>query len=106
MSNKSDFLFGIVIGSAIGATVALLYAPRSGEETRDDLRRRGDELKETANGKVKDAVQRAEALTEQIKERTTDLAGTVRETASSLASRVETKIGGRRDSEPPVSDTV
>jgi len=103
MSTKSDFLFGVVIGAAIGASVALLYAPRSGEETRDDLRRRGDELKETASEKVRDAVQRAEALTDQIKERTTEIAGTVRDTASSLATRVESKIGSHR--EPP-SDSI
>lgn len=33
------FLFGIGVGAAVG----LLYAPRPGEETREDLLRRADE---------------------------------------------------------------
>jgi len=97
MSKQADFLFGVAVGSVIGATVALLYAPRSGSETRDDLKRKGEELKDSATEKVKDAVSRAESLTEQIKEKTTDIAGTMRDTATHLASQVESKLSSRKD---------
>ena len=36
------FLAGAVVGGAIGATVALLFAPQSGEETRKMLKDRAE----------------------------------------------------------------
>ena len=44
---------GLVIGAAIGGALGLLFAPRSGKETRDELRERAetalDELREAAD---------------------------------------------------------
>lgn len=49
----------LLLGVAIGAGVALLFAPRSGEETRTEIRRRarnaGDRAREVAEG-VTDSV--------------------------------------------------
>lgn len=38
------FLAGAVLGGVIGAGVALLFAPRSGEETRKILKSKADDL--------------------------------------------------------------
>jgi gas vesicle protein len=35
------FLIGIMVGGVVGATVALLMAPESGEKLRDQIRARG-----------------------------------------------------------------
>ncbi|MFM7321830.1 MAG: YtxH domain-containing protein [Armatimonadota bacterium] len=93
MSNKSEFMLGLVIGGAVGAAVALLYAPRSGAETRDQLKHKGDELKDGAHDLVERAVHRAEELGTQVKDRTAGLASTVRDSASQMASRVEGRFG-------------
>jgi gas vesicle protein len=46
--NRSDALMAFLLGAAVGAGVALLLAPQSGEETRrrigDVARRVGDDL--------------------------------------------------------------
>jgi gas vesicle protein len=47
------------IGAAVGAGIALLYAPYSGEETRQLLARRGRDMKSRVTGAVeatKDAI--------------------------------------------------
>lgn len=47
------------IGAVVGAGIALLYAPYSGEETRQLLARRGREMKSRVTGAVeatKDAI--------------------------------------------------
>jgi gas vesicle protein len=57
MSNNSNNALGVwaafVIGVAAGATVALIYAPQSGEKTRRQLRHNledaGDYLKDAAD---------------------------------------------------------
>jgi gas vesicle protein len=40
---------GFIVGLLTGAVLALLYAPRSGELTREELRQRSDELKRRAD---------------------------------------------------------
>ena len=37
--SKTDAVGFLIAGAAIGAAVALLYAPKSGEQTRRDIRR-------------------------------------------------------------------
>jgi gas vesicle protein len=39
-----EFFTGFLIGGVVGAAVALLLAPQSGEETREAIRERGIEL--------------------------------------------------------------
>jgi gas vesicle protein len=48
-----------LLGALIGAGVALLFAPRSGQETRDDIKRRA----RSAQNKVRDV---AEGVTDQV----------------------------------------
>lgn len=43
-----------VIGAALGAGIALLYAPRSGEETRRRIGRRWDDFKDEAEEKLEE----------------------------------------------------
>jgi gas vesicle protein len=45
MSDRSgDFWKGLFIGGLIGAALGVLYAPKSGKETREDLARKTDDL--------------------------------------------------------------
>lgn len=41
-----------LLGVAVGAAVALLLAPKSGEQMRDTLRSRGGDLIDSVRGKV------------------------------------------------------
>lgn len=52
------FMLGLLAGALVGAVVAGLLAPRSGEETRALVRERGLELKDRAE----DVVLRAQAV--------------------------------------------
>ena len=63
MSEKDDFgtfFAGLVVGGLVGAAVALLLAPQSGEETRTLIRDRSIELKDRAVEYGQDAKMRAE----------------------------------------------
>ena len=63
-SKVSFFLIGLGIGSLIG----VLFAPRSGEETRDYLASRADEGRDYAQKKARELRERAEELLERSKE--------------------------------------
>ena len=56
------FFSGFLIGGLVGAAVALLLAPQSGEETREIIRDRSIELRDQAEVMAKDAMTTAEDL--------------------------------------------
>jgi len=75
MSDKEDFgtfFAGLVVGGLVGAAVALLLAPQSGEETRTIIRDKSIELKDRAVEVGQDARGRAERAMEDARVRADD----------------------------------
>ena len=55
MSGKSTNALGLVaVAALIGAAVALLFAPKSGEELRSDIRNKAKSAKNTATDKLEE----------------------------------------------------
>lgn len=77
--SESSGLGWFVLGAALGAGLGILFAPRSGAETRKDLGRRFDDLKE-----------RAEESLEELSEGIADGKERVR-------ARIERWVDGSRD---------
>jgi len=69
-----------IIGLAVGAGVALLFAPRTGEATRRDIQRSAQRMGDQAQNLV------------------TGVADSVSQTIQDARMRVETRIGAARDS--------
>jgi gas vesicle protein len=63
-SKVSYFLVGLGIGSLIG----ILFAPKSGEETREYLSSKADEGRDYAQKKARELRERAEDLLERSRE--------------------------------------
>lgn len=57
-----------LVGLGVGALVGILFAPKSGEETREFLAKRADEGKDYAQRKARELRERAEDLIERGKE--------------------------------------
>jgi len=72
-----SLLAGFLVGLAAGAVISLLYAPKSGKETREELMARADKLKErldTATRELKaDLTQAVEAGRTAAAERAAEL---------------------------------
>jgi gas vesicle protein len=63
-SKVSFFLVGLGVGALLG----VLFAPKSGEETRDFLNSKADEGREYAQRKARELRERAEDLIERSKQ--------------------------------------
>jgi gas vesicle protein len=95
MAERREFYLGLAIGSLVGAAVALLYAPASGEETRHQLADKATDVKDKATevaGTVRTTV--------------ADKAGAVKETVTHAADSVRTRVTDVADrAQTAVSDT-
>ncbi|MEX2160291.1 MAG: YtxH domain-containing protein [Anaerolineales bacterium] len=84
-----SFFSGFLMGGIIGAAVALLMAPFSGEETRKLIREKGIELRDMGSDALDKAAaearSRADELTKMAREQTAELRGR----AEQLRSRGE-----------------
>jgi gas vesicle protein len=65
-SPVSSYLTAVAIGAAVGAGVALLYAPRSGKETRKLLKRRAGQWKDKASDAIEGAKETIQHAKEEI----------------------------------------
>ena len=72
-SRTLEFLKGIIIGGAIGAVVGLLYAPKSGRETREELSGKVDDMYRQARDEYEDALSKARQSYEATLQRLNDL---------------------------------
>jgi gas vesicle protein len=73
-----NFIAGFVIGGLVGAAVALLLAPQSGEETRMIIHDKSIELKDKAVSTADEARVRAEKTIEDARTKATGVADTAR----------------------------
>ena len=48
MCNKNDSLFAFLLGAVVGAAVGLLYAPKTGKETRAHLKQLSEDFVDSA----------------------------------------------------------
>lgn len=67
------FLGGFLMGGFVGAIIALLYAPRSGEVTREQLRSGGMILRDSAEQTTDEFLEALRATTKDLKSRTDEL---------------------------------
>jgi len=77
---------GMMIGGLVGAVIALLYAPSSGEETRARMSGKAIELRDRAMENVKDTVSQTESKARELKEIALDRAAELRQRAKTIAN--------------------
>lgn len=85
MNNKSGYL-GFLIGGIAGATLALLYAPRSGEETRQILVDNSQDAKNKALTTIQEAQDKAIATISEAQVRLEELNQETQERLAKLQS--------------------
>lgn len=113
-SNNSSYvkglLLGAVIGGAVGAVAALLLAPKSGRELRDDIASRGEDLYNKASGyfqKGENAVEEAaEDFMNEGRMRAERIVNTARVQADHLMSNAEQVLRDAKSRAQSVKESV
>ena len=68
-SNTGSTFTAFLIGGLIGGAIALLYAPRSGQETREILLNEGQQAADRVMDSIHDAQVRLEAMNQETRDR-------------------------------------
>lgn len=77
-------LSAFVIGGLIGAGIGLLMAPQSGEQTREMIMSKSNDIKEKAVGTAEDTRNRASKAIDNISKQTKDRVSSIRSSAQDM----------------------
>ena len=93
MSNRvDDFIKGLLVGGLIGAAIGILYAPKSGKETREDLSRKAEELIEKAKEEYELALEKSKKAYEAAVQRLKLLESSAKEKVGEMEAKVEDPV--------------
>jgi gas vesicle protein len=103
MANRDgggEFFAGLVIGGLVGAAIALLMAPQSGEETRAQIREASLDLKDRANETIAEAREKAEAITADARRRAEEITADARKRADEIVAEARKRAEELQASAP------
>ena len=104
--NNSGLLKGVFIGllagGAVGAVVALLYAPKSGKELRADIKEKAGDLMDDAEQALKDAKQKAGDLVSEARRHSDQLISDAKRTADTLIQDADKILNDARQKVAPI----
>ncbi len=77
-SNGLGVAIALFAGLAVGAILGVLFAPKSGKETRNDLMDKGEKFMEMGKESVSDVVEKTKDLVESGKQKIEELKDAVK----------------------------
>ena len=80
MKNQKSVAMGTVVGGVVGATAALLTAPKSGEELREDI-----------SNQVLDGWNKTEDVSKELRIKLEELSGIINEGSENVSRTVKKK---------------
>lgn len=98
------FFAGVLIGGLIGAATALLMAPQSGEETRRQIGRASNDIRDRAQDTLEDTRERAEAMIADARRRAERIVEEARERAEQIAAEARSSVEKATDEAKSAAD--
>jgi gas vesicle protein len=77
-SNGGGVVIALFVGLAVGAILGVLFAPKSGKETRNDLMDKGERLMEMGKESVSDVVEKTKDFVESGKQKIEEIKDAVK----------------------------
>jgi gas vesicle protein len=110
MDNKSSsagsFLFGVLVGGAVGAVVALLFAPKSGKELRRDLAETGEDFLDKAGDMISRGGEQVDDAINEGRQRAQRIVSSARQQAESILNNAESVLNEARQRAQSIKDRV
>jgi len=91
-SDGAGFVTGLLLGAAIGAIGAILYAPKSGEETRQDIKDLADQKKDSLKNQWNETKEKAVGFVDDVREKVDYAANRVSNSVDAYADKAVDKV--------------
>jgi gas vesicle protein len=95
--SKGKFAAGTIFGAIVGLAAGILTAPKSGKETRADLKLKAEDMKNKATDVMDDVKDTATKRADDIKNKATDVVEDVKDNALDLKERAEKAAAGAKE---------
>ncbi len=95
--SKGKFAAGTIFGAIVGLAAGILTAPKSGKETRADLKMKAEDMKNKATDVIEDVKDTATKKAEDIKNKATDVVEDVKDNALDFKERAERAATGAKE---------
>jgi gas vesicle protein len=89
MAKDKKFGVGIVLGAIAGVIAGILTAPKSGKETRQDIKNKAKEVKGVAERKLKDAHKELGKLSQEARAKAETLKGKAKDELNVLSGKAD-----------------
>jgi gas vesicle protein len=99
---KSNVVFGILAGAAVGALLGVLFAPDKGSKTRRKLYRKGEDMVDDLKDKAHDLAEKANELSRKASK----LVDKVNEKVQTVKHEAETAAGNARSKFTEMKDKM
>ncbi|GGH88117.1 gas vesicle protein [Pullulanibacillus pueri] len=90
--NAKDFFLGAIIGGVVGSVTALLLAPKSGKELRDDISMQSQTVKRKGGDLAIIAKEKSSQLAKAVSEQSSNVANKVKDFPDTI--KLKTKTSG------------
>ena len=96
-SSAGKFALGAAVGAALGAVGGLLFAPKSGKETRADIAKKAGEAKDFTVKKAGEVREFAGEKFDDAKDFVVEKSGEVKKSAGKFFAKKDAKTAGKAD---------
>lgn len=96
-SMGKGLLIGFLTGAAVGSIIALLYAPKSGKELRQDIKVKSQDFMEDAEQYLANAKDKASQLINEGKKKSEKLVADAKEKVDTLLGEAEKILSDAKD---------
>jgi len=93
---KGRFALGALIGAAAGLVTGILAAPKSGKETRADIKRKANQAKDIAIKDAKIVAEKADKIIDEAKITAKDISREAKTDIADLRERADYAIKGAK----------
>ena len=91
--SKGKFGLGLLFGAAVGAVAGILTAPKSGKETRKELKEKAEEIGKVVKEKTSEAAENTEKVIDEVKEKTSEFVEDAKVKTEAAVEEVKIEAG-------------
>ncbi|MCL5035961.1 MAG: YtxH domain-containing protein [Chloroflexi bacterium] len=98
----TEFVFGLFVGALLGASLAIVFAPQSGEATREMIRKKSKEMQDKAMDMLEELKDEVDDLVVKVQDAFEDTTKQVKTKMTEVKEKVVQKMAEKKEEGKPL----